>query len=313
MTTYIDLISGLETNLVGIIQEQLDVQIVNAQGDFVQAMALLIVVVVCCPPLCLWYVQSVNKINRVIANSAKTLANQTKTLAAERRRGEKLLHRMLPPFIADALKRGDTVSAEHFEATTIYFSDIVGFTKISARSTPLQIVDLLNSLYSKFDGELDAHDVYKVETIGDAYMVVSGLPRRNGDEHAKEIAGLALDLRRIVEKFDIRHLPGEQLKIRIGLHTGPVLAGVVGRKMPRYCLFGSTVVRAEAIEQTGLPLKIHVSQECKLLLDRIGGFEISLRELAFIPEEVLMTKGQQSDTFWLNGRRSQKEQFILGR
>ncbi|OWA54871.1 putative Guanylate cyclase 2G [Hypsibius exemplaris] len=107
-----------------------------------------------------------------------------------------------------------------------------------------------------------------------AFQVVSGLPRRNGINHGREIAALSLDLLDIVKEFEIFHLPGEFLKIRIGLHTGPVLAGVVGRKMPRYCLFGNTIRLAEWIEQTGLPLMIHVSEACKLLLDMVEGFDL---------------------------------------
>ena len=102
----------------------------------------------------------------------------------------------------------------------------------------MQVVDLLNDLYSMFDDVLDRYDVYKVETIGDAYMIVSGLPGRNGDLHAREIARVALAILDAVRTFRIRHRPHEQIKVRIGLNSGPVCAGVVGQKMPRYCLFG---------------------------------------------------------------------------
>ena len=113
-----------------------------------------------------------------------------------------------------------------------------GFTSLSAESTPMQVVDMLNDLYSMFDDVLDRYDVYKVETIGDAYMIVSGLPGRNGDLHAREIARVALAILDAVRTFRIRHRPNEQIKVRIGLNSGPVCAGVVGQKMPRYCLFG---------------------------------------------------------------------------
>ncbi|XP_055353540.1 uncharacterized protein LOC129599347 [Paramacrobiotus metropolitanus] len=263
MTTYIDLTSGIETDLTNTIQDQLAAQVATAQGELSEALTFLIIVSIVCPPLCVWYFLSVSRINRTIGKSAKALANQTTELSAEKRKGEKLLHRMLPPTIADALKRGENVSAEHFDSTT----------KISSRSTPLQVVELLNGLYTKFDSELDSHDVYKVETIGDAYMVVSGLPQRNGNAHGNEIATLSLELLKIVYDFKIPHLPTDRLKLRIGLHTGPVLAGVVGKKMPRYCLFGPTVADAATMEQSGLPLRVHISQTCKNLLDKLGGFE----------------------------------------
>jgi atrial natriuretic peptide receptor A len=120
-----------------------------------------------------------------------------------------------------------------YDQVTIYFSDIVGFTSISAESTPMQVVNLLNDLYTCFDKIVGHFDVYKVETIGDAYMVVSGLPVRNGDLHAREIARMALALLAKVRSFKIHHRPDEKLKLRIGIHSGSCCAGVVGLKMPR--------------------------------------------------------------------------------
>merc|ERR1711916_350702 len=117
---------------------------------------------------------------------------------------------------------------------------------------PKQVADLLNDLYTCFDGIIDDHDVYKVETIGDAYMVASGLPNRNGNRHAGEIANMSLDLLAACTTFKIRHMPERQLQLRVGLHTGPCVAGVVGLKMPRYCLFGDTVNTASRMESGGL-------------------------------------------------------------
>ncbi|VTJ63003.1 Hypothetical predicted protein [Marmota monax] len=126
---------------------------------------------------------------------------------------------MLEKSVAEALKMGATVEPEYFDQVTIYFSDIVGFTTISALSEPIEVVGLLNDLYTLFDAVLGSHDVYKVETIGDAYMVASGLPQRNGDRHTAEIANLALDLLSSVGDFRMRHAPDVPIHIRAGLHS----------------------------------------------------------------------------------------------
>ncbi|KFQ54690.1 Retinal guanylyl cyclase 1, partial [Nestor notabilis] len=159
--------------------------------------------------------------------------------------------------VAEALKMGTPVEPEYFEEVTLYFSDIVGFTTISAMSEPIEVVDLLNDLYTLFDAIIGSHDVYKVETIGDAYMVASGLPKRNGNRHAGEIANMSLDILSSVGTFKMRHMPEVPVRIRIGLHSGPCVAGVVGLTMPRYCLFGDTVNTASRMESTGLRECLH--------------------------------------------------------
>ncbi|MBN3310748.1 ANPRB protein, partial [Amia calva] len=210
-------------------------------------------------------------------NLEKLVEERTQAYLEEKRKAENLLYQILPHSVAEQLKRGETVQAEAFDSVTIYFSDIVGFTSMSAESTPLQVVTLLNDLYTCFDAIIDNFDVYKVETIGDAYMVVSGLPVRNGKLHAREIAGMSLALLEQVKTFKIRHRPNDQLRLRIGIHTGPVCAGVVGLKMPRYCLFGDTVNTASRMESNGEALKIHVSSATKEVLDEFGYFDLQLR------------------------------------
>ncbi|XP_012943471.2 atrial natriuretic peptide receptor 1-like [Aplysia californica] len=188
-----------------------------------------------------------------------------------------LLDEILPRSVSDKLKQGQPVAPESYEQVTIYFSDIVGFTSLSAMSSPLEVVELLNALYSNFDSTIDNFDVYKVETIGDAYMVVSGLPLRNGNDHVLHIARLSLLLLQKVAHFRVPHQPSHKLQLRIGLHSGPVVAGVVGVKMPRYCLFGDTVNTASRMESNGQANKIHISESTKTLLDQVGRFEASLR------------------------------------
>ncbi|XP_050412391.1 atrial natriuretic peptide receptor 2 [Patella vulgata] len=220
---------------------------------------------------------------------------KSKQLSKEKQRSDALLYQMLPETVAKQLKMNKAVTAEYFDQVTIYFSDIVGFTNLSAQSSPLQVVDLLNKLYQLFDSCIDMYDVYKVETIGDAYMVVSGLPTRNIEKHASEIALLAIELLLGVSDFNIPHLPEETLQLRIGLHSGSVVAGVVGNKMPRYCLFGDTVNVASRMESCGRPNKIHISTSTRDSLERIGGFEIEVRGL-------IAVKGKgEMETYWLEG------------
>ncbi|KFM75114.1 Atrial natriuretic peptide receptor 1, partial [Stegodyphus mimosarum] len=173
-------------------------------------------------------------------------------------------------YVADELKKGCHVKPEFFESVTIFFSDIVGFTELSAQSTPLQ-----------------------VETIGDAYMVASGLPVRNGNNHAREIARLALRLVSALGDFRVRHMPNRKLKIRVGIHSGPCVAGIVGLKMPRYCLFGDTVNTASRMESTSEAMKIHVSHQAKAILDDFKAFVI-------VPRGEIEVKGKgMMKTYWL--------------
>ncbi|CAL8115018.1 unnamed protein product [Orchesella dallaii] len=221
--------------------------------------------------------------------------DKTRELEQEKRRSEDLLYQVLPRQVAEQLLRGETVAPESFDAVTVYFSDIVGFTSICARSSPIQVVDFLNNLYGTFDGILDSFDAYKVETIGDAYLCVSGAPQRNDDRHATEIAYLALAVLDAVTKYEIGHLPEEQLRIRIGIHTGPICAGVVGHRMPHYCLFGDTVNTASRMESSGLPLRIHITEKTAEGLETAGGFHL-------VPRGEVLLKGKGvTNTFWLMG------------
>ncbi|XP_017326963.1 retinal guanylyl cyclase 2 isoform X1 [Ictalurus punctatus] len=231
------------------------------------------------------------------SNLEELIRERTEELEVEKQKTEKLLTQMLPPSVAEALKLGSTVKPEYFDSVTVYFSDIVGFTTISANSEPIEVVDLLNDLYTLFDAIISNHDVYKVETIGDAYMVASGLPVPNGNRHSAEIANMALDILSGVGTFKMRHMPDVPVRIRIGLHTGPCVAGVVGLIMPRYCLFGDTVNTASRMESTGMPYRIHVhSSTVKILMALKVGYKVQLRGR-------LELKGKGTEeTYWLIGR-----------
>ncbi|XP_071507030.1 atrial natriuretic peptide receptor 1-like [Diadema antillarum] len=241
-----------------------------------------------------------DRMEQYATNLEALVEERTAAFLEEKKRSETLLYEVLPRSVAEQLKQGLSVDPESYESTTIFFSDIVGFTSLSAQSTPMEVVALLNDLYTCFDGIISNFDVYKVETIGDAYMVVSGLPIRNGTAHAREIAEMALALLAAVKSFKIRHRPDEKLKLRAGIHSGPCVAGVIGLKMPRYCLFGDTVNTASRMESTGEALKIHVSVACKSILDNFGRFELSLRG-----QIEMKGKGMQT-TYWLLGQKAEK-------
>ncbi|XP_037981746.1 atrial natriuretic peptide receptor 2-like isoform X2 [Motacilla alba alba] len=226
------------------------------------------------------------------------VSERTQDLMHEKQKTDRLLYSMLPKQVADDLRQGKQAQAQSYSSATIFFSDIVGFTELSSSSTPYQVVDLLNKLYTTFDEIIDNYDVYKVETIGDAYMVVSGVPKENGILHAGEIASMALDLLDVCRTFKIPHKPNTLLKIRAGIHSGAVVAGVVGTKMPRYCLFGDTVNTASRMESTSEALKIQCSSSAYQLLEQIGEYVLLCRGN-------LQVKGKgDMVTYWLEGKKA---------
>uniref|UniRef100_A0A8D3CU03 Guanylate cyclase n=1 Tax=Scophthalmus maximus TaxID=52904 RepID=A0A8D3CU03_SCOMX len=222
------------------------------------------------------------------SNLEDLIRERTDELEVERNKTEKLIGQLLPKSVAQALKKGKPVRPEHYSDCTLYFSDIVGFTTISALSEPIEVVDLLNDLYTMFDAIIASHDVYKVETIGDAYMVASGVPNRNGHQHAAEVANMSLDILHSIGHFKIKHMPEIKVKIRIGLHSGPLVAGVVGLMMPRYCLFGDTVTMASIMEASGLPYRIHISlNTVKVLTSLKLGYHFDTRKAQLLSKTFL--------------------------
>ena len=193
-------------------------------------------------------------------------------LSEERERSEHLLLNILPAPIAERLKASEESIAEHSDGVTVLFADIVGFTPLSARKTPRALVDLLNRIFSEFDALADAHGLEKIKTIGDAYMAVAGLPQAWPD-HAPRAARMALAMRDATARVSAE--TGEALALRIGLHSGPVVAGVIGRRKFTYDMWGDTVNTASRMESHGLPGTIHCSEATAMLLQ--GAFQLQAR------------------------------------
>jgi len=179
-----------------------------------------------------------------------------KKLAAEQEKSEQLLLNILPAPIAARLKQGESTIADSFADVTVLFADIVNFTKLSANLSPSELVEILNQIFSAFDELAERYGLEKIKTIGDAYMVVGGLPTPRPD-HAEAIAQMALEMQQIVGDFSLK--PGQPLQMRMGINTGPVEAGVIGTRKFAYDLWGDTVNTANRMESHGVAGKIQVT------------------------------------------------------
>lgn len=194
-----------------------------------------------------------------------------KKLDEERIKSDDLLYQMIPKKIADKLRQSEKniETCQYFPSITILFSDIINFTEICSKIAPMQVVNMLNETYTKFDQLTEKHNIYKVETIGDAYMVAGGLPvhqEESSQAHARQVCLMAMDMIEAVYHI-IDPSSGRHLKIRIGVHTGPVVGGIVGQKMPRYCLFGDTVNTSSRMETSSQKMRVQISESTYRLLD----------------------------------------------
>lgn len=216
-----------------------------------------------------------------------------KRLADEQERSERLLLNILPQAIAERLKEGESTIADTFSDVTVMFADLVGFTKLSANLSPAELVELLNQIFSSFDELAEKYGLEKIKTIGDAYMVVGGLPTPRKD-HAEAIADMALDILEKIAQTPTKD--GQILKIRIGINTGTVEAGVIGTKKFTYDLWGDTVNTANRMESHGLPGAIQVT---KATYERLSDKYI------FKERGILDVKGKgEMMTYLLMGRKT---------
>lgn len=215
-------------------------------------------------------------------------------LQIEQQRAEQLLLNVLPKAIAEQLKHKPRSLAEQFEDATILFADIVGFTPLSAQMGAIELVEFLNEIFSTFDQLTERFHLEKIKTIGDAYMVVGGLPSPY-PEHTAAIAAMALEMQRAIDQ--LVQSSGKPLQIRIGIHSGSVVAGVIGIKKFIYDLWGDAVNVASRMEALGEPGKIQVTETVyERLSDRF----------TFIPRGTVTVKGKgEMRTYWLTGDQGQ--------
>jgi class 3 adenylate cyclase len=191
-------------------------------------------------------------------------------LQAERANSDRLLLNVLPKAVADRLKQGERTIVDSFREATVVFADIVGFTSFSANMAPSRTVQLLNDLFSGFDKLAETYQLEKIKTIGDSYMVVGGIPTPD-PEHAERCAGMALDMLDVLKHFNRRN--SINLDLRVGLNSGPVVAGIIGTKKFSYDLWGDTVNVASRMESQGHPGMIQVSAATHALLTERFVFE----------------------------------------
>jgi len=207
-----------------------------------------------------------DKLEGVINDANKKTADATlyaEELAIERDHSEKLLTNILPVLIADRLKKGESQIAETFPEVTVLFADIVGFTQLSSQLSPRQLVGMLNDVFGKFDELAVQFKLEKIKTIGDCYMIVGGVPDRSVT-HCQQVADFAIAAITCVE--DYAKESHFDLKIRIGIHTGTVVAGIVGKQKYSYDLWGDVVNIASRMESSGSANKIHITESVKIRL-----------------------------------------------
>ncbi|EPB74361.1 adenylate/guanylate cyclase catalytic domain protein [Ancylostoma ceylanicum] len=251
---------------------------------------------------------------------------RTGLLEEAQKKADELLSELLPKSVAEELKVGRRVDAKNYKSASILYSDIVGFTSLCSESEPMEVVALLSGMFQKFDHIISVHNGYKMETIGDAYCVASGVPNPSKTEHVSNIATIALLQREVCKFLDVRahhgiripvqdsdgiqntpvppflydfmipHRPGQYLHCRWGFNTGPVFTGVVGIRAPRYSVFGPTVTIAAKMENSGIPDKIQMTLKSHQMLSaRFPEFKCSSRGSVKIDGIGTLL------TYWLDG------------
>jgi len=226
-------------------------------------------------------------------NKVEALVGIAEEMSVDLDKTEDLLGRMMPEDVISQLMSGEESAAQEFESVTVFFSDIANYTSLAGKTSAKDMLMNLNRLWIEYDTIAKKWGVYKVETIGDAYLGITGCPQRVED-HASRAANFALDIIRMIKKF--KTIDGEELQIRIGLNSGPVTAGILGELNPHWCIVGDTVNIASRMESTSKPMSIHISNYTYELI-KDEGFIIS-------DPEIMEIKGKGTmKTYWVYGRQ----------
>lgn len=212
-----------------------------------------------------------------------SLRQALRNVEIEREKSEKLLLNILPERVADELKNSGESKPQHFDKVTLFFSDFVGFTQMSAEVEPEELIHQLNELFTRFDEIMEKNNCERIKTIGDAYLAVCGIPEEDSD-HALNILNAAIEIRDYLEQY--RKDTGRQWEVRIGLHSGSAVGAIVGTKKYIYDIFGDSVNTASRMESNSEPGRINVSETTwELVQDR---FDFEKREPVMVKGKGLM-------------------------
>jgi adenylate cyclase len=235
----------------------------------------------------------------LLASFAKQRNAALAALRVEREKSELLLVNILPSSIAERLKAASQTIADHFDSASILFADVVDFTPLSQRLSPAEVVGMLDQLFSHFDTLVERHGLEKIKTIGDCYMAAAGVPDPSAD-HARRTALLALDMREAVAASAVGN--GFDLELRIGINTGPVIAGVIGSKRFLYDLWGDAVNTASRMESHSTPGEIQITR---------ASYELLKDEFVCRPRGAIEVKGKgEMETWYLVGLRSNDGRMV---
>ncbi|WKY15149.1 hypothetical protein Q1695_000560 [Nippostrongylus brasiliensis] len=227
-------------------------------------------------------------------NLEQIVAERNAMLQEAQEQTNRLLNEMLPASVAQVLKEGGTIPPRSYDAATVCFVQLCDFPALVRKSRSDEVISFLNDIFDRFDTIIRKHDAYKVETTGETYMVASGVPNENDGRHIIEIAECSLDIREESYTYVVSHCPDFKVRVRIGFHCGPIAAGVIGIRSPRYCLFGDTVNFASRMQSNCPPNQIQTSEVTALRL-------MNTHEYSLVKRGIVQVKGKgEVNCYWLN-------------